>query len=579
MFNMVDRLIRVRFFRFAIKETILLVYTMAADTKLQKFEKFWTPDHEMLSKKLPTPNNPTKYVSTKNGLLSSVMRIDGCANEQMHCEHQETKKSRNTNKPKTVKECQEVDCEEPRYQKYSVCEEHFRTMSTSDSCYTIVSTKKNAGNRCGCKPKQYGLCGKHLPKEPKSKDKPKIGVYTRQIRLYPTMEQRSILKQWFGVARKVYNSTLKICQARPKLNKSLDNLRFRIEKKLYHKNYINRVPYHIKDNAISDYIKADDNARLKYRTTKKRSQMRFRSKKQSSQSIQPKNESTKPILNSNNRPRLLQLYQRYLSPIKTKEDIPDFSSCRIVMKYGREFYLSAEVKYGLPQKNQVVDLDRTVAIDPNTKNMLAFYSTSTAGVFGENINQLLDSKNSKISRLQHFESKVSNKRTKKMLRRKIIRQFNKREGIRDEIHWKLANALLKNYDTVIIPEFQEQKKCKTLRKSTNRQMFGISHSLFRDRLTHKADIQGKRVIIMTEEYTSKTCSQCGHYNIPTDRCYYCFSCKLSIHRDINAAKNIMMKGYIELLGKACSQNTISDNISSKDLEIGIENRDIVVNTD
>ncbi len=554
---------------------------MAADTKLQKFEKFWTAEHEELSRKLPTPNNPTKYVSTKNGLLSSVMRIDGYANEQVQYEHQQkrTKQSKRTNKPKVVKECQEVDCVEPRYQKYPVCEEHFRTSSTSEYCYTIVSTKKNAGNRCGCKPKQYGLCGKHLPKEPKSKDKPKIGIYTRQIRLYPTMEQRTILKQWFGVSRKVYNSTLKICQARPKLNKSLDNLRFRIEKKLYHKCYINKVPYHIKDNAISDYIKADDNARLKYITTKKHSRMRFRSKKQPSQSIQPFNTSVKPILNSNNRPRLLQLYQKYLAPIKTKEDIPDFSSCRIVMKYGREFYLSAYVKYELPQKNIVIDLDKAVAIDPNTKNMLAFYSTSTAGIIGENINDLLDSKNSRISRLQHFESKALNKRIKKMLRRKIIRQYNKREGIRDEIHWKLANALLKNYDTVIIPEFEEQKKCKTLRKSTNRQMFGISHSLFRNRLSHKADIQGKRVIVMTEEYTSKTCSQCGHYNIPTDRQYYCSSCRLSIHRDINAAKNIMMKGYIELLGKACSQNKISDDNPSKDSEMGIENRAIVDSTD
>lgn len=552
---------------------------MEADTKLQKYEKFWTPEYEELSKKLPTPNTSMKYVSTNNGLLNSVMRMDGYANEQTYCVYQETKRSKKINKPKTVKECQEVDCTLLRYQKYSVCEEHFRTMSTSDSCYTIVSTKKNAGNRCGCKPKQYGLCGKHLPKEPKSKDKPKIGVYTRQIRLYPTMEQRSILKQWFGVARKVYNSTLKLCQARPKLNKSLDNLRFRIEKKLYHKDYINRVPYYIKDCAISDYIKADDNARLKYHTTKKSSQMRFRSKKQPSQSIQPLNMSTKPILNNNNRPRLLQLYTRYMPPIKTKEDIPDFSSCRIVMKYGREFYLSAQVKYELPQKNQVIDLDKTIAIDPNTKNMLAFYSSSTAGVFGENINQLLDSKNSKISRLQHFESKTPNKRIKKMLRRKIIRQYNKREGIRDEIHWKLANALLKNYDTIIIPEFQEQKKCRTLYRTTNRQMFGISHSLFRDRLTHKADIQGKRVIVMTEEYTSKTCSQCGHYNIPTDRQYYCFNCKLSIHRDVNAAKNIMMKGYIELLGKACSQNKISDDISSKDSLMGIENQGIIDKTD
>ena len=34
-------------------------------------------------------------------------------------------------------------------------------------------------------------------------------------------------------------------------------------------------------------------------------------------------------------------------------------------------------------------------------------------------------------------------------------------------------------------------------------MFGISHSLFRKRLVHKADIQGKRVIVMTEDIHQK----------------------------------------------------------------------------
>ncbi len=80
---------------------------------------------------------------------------------------------------------------------------------------------------------------------------------------------------------------------------------------------------------------------------------------------------------------------------------------------------------------------------------------------------------------------------------------------------------------------------------------------------------------MTEEYTSKTCSQCGSYNVPTDRHYFCSNCKLSIHRDVNAAKNIMMIGYIEQMGKACSHNTTDDDNPSKDPVMGIEYQVII----
>ena len=49
------------------------------------------------------------------------------------------------------------------------------------------------------------------------------------------------------------------------------------------------------------------------------------------------------------------------------------------------------------------------------------------------------------------------------------------------------------------------------------------------------------ILIYTEEYTSKTYTNCGSINRPTDRLYECKNCKLSIHRDINGARNIYLK--------------------------------------
>lgn len=443
-------------------------------------------------------------------------------------------------KKATIYTCQESNCDKQTVEKYKVCKEHFDQLSTSDKCYSITTKKV----RCDKNAKQIGLCGIHLPKQAKPVNE---RIKSRMIKLYPTMEQRNILKQWFGVARKVYNKTL--CLYRYRRNHKLNfiyirDITLRLLKK--HK-YVTDTPRNIKAEAINDYVKAHENVRQKYKTTGKVSNFTFRSKKDISQSIVPFTNSVKILKNQNNRRRLIQFYSTVLSPIKTKEDLPEsINSCRIVMKNNKTFYVKADIKYYVPEKHP--NLDNAIGLDPNEKNIFGFYSPKECGLIGENIRDINDKINNKLSKLQSkMDKSTSNTKNYKKLMRNIILKLNDRkEHIRDDLHWKLCNKLCSEYDVIHLPKFEEHKKCVTLNSITNRRMFGIGHSLFRRRLQYKAEIQGKMVNVLTEEYTSQACTNCLVLNKPKDRLYKCQSCGISIHRDIGSPRNIFMKGQLGL---------------------------------
>ena len=78
----------------------------------------------------------------------------------------------------------------------------------------------------------------------------------------------------------------------------------------------------------------------------------------------------------------------------------------------------------------------------------------------------------------------------------------------------------------------------------------LSHYTFQQKIQNKAETEGKRVILLNEAYTSKTCTNCGNLNktLGSKKTFSCNNCKLVIDRDINGARNILIK-YLQ---KCCS---------------------------
>jgi len=82
-------------------------------------------------------------------------------------------------------------------------------------------------------------------------------------------------------------------------------------------------------------------------------------------------------------------------------------------------------------------------------------------------------------------------------------------------------------------------------------MLTWSHYQFREHLKHKSQLMGNtnQVIVVTEEYTSKTCGQCGkiHWSLGSNKIFKCPSCKCTLGRDANGARNIFLKNEKHLL--------------------------------
>jgi transposase len=124
-----------------------------------------------------------------------------------------------------------------------------------------------------------------------------------------------------------------------------------------------------------------------------------------------------------------------------------------------------------------------------------------------------------------------------------------------DIHRKTVKFLCDNYDTVIIPEFRVAEMVKKkndageytrkLGKETTRKLTSWSHYTFRRLLIAKGAVTGTNVVIGTEEWTSKTCGNCGYRNLELGASITldCQECGCKIHRDINAARNIMILNY------------------------------------
>lgn len=191
----------------------------------------------------------------------------------------------------------------------------------------------------------------------------------------------------------------------------------------------------------------------------------------------------------------------------------------------------------------------TVALDPGVRKFMTAYSENMTVKFKTN-KALLKKLHDKLDTLQSIRdlkhiSSHSYKRGSMRIRRYIKNMTN-------DLHNKIISMLIQTYSTIVIPKFDSQKLLKQLKKcgtsSTCRTLQLLQHYKFRQKLISKIkNTKHCDYIICTEEYTSKTCSGCGQLNknLGSSELFICSKCDLHIDRDINAARNILIKVFKE----------------------------------
>ncbi len=319
-----------------------------------------------------------------------------------------------------------------------------------------------------------------------------------KIRIYPNGTQRNLIRQWFGVSRLVFNTTVKYLQ-QPDTKANWKAIKGDILKSL--PEFCSSVPYQIKSIAVKDACKAVSNAKAKYKKTLCCQQVSFRSRKNPYQSCYIPKSAVKPR----------GIYHTILGQLDYAEELPEnFGDCRLVRVRG-QYYLcvpSSSSTYH-PSARQP---RRVVALDPGVRTFLTFFSEQKVGKIGE-------SDFSRIQRLcHHLDDLISRFSCVSAEQRRRLKKAADRIRVRirnlvDELHHKAARFLVDNFDVILLPTFEtsnmSRKATRKIRSKTVRNMLSFAHYRFQQFLKHKATERGSLVVDVCEAYTSKTVSWTG----------------------------------------------------------------------
>jgi putative transposase len=156
---------------------------------------------------------------------------------------------------------------------------------------------------------------------------------------------------------------------------------------------------------------------------------------------------------------------------------------------------------------------------------------------------------------KHDRLKVSkNSRLRYRLKQAMERIRTKIKNLRSEVHKQVGSYLARNYDVIYLPTFEtSQMVAKGIRKLNSksaRAMMTWAFYQFSQTLEHLCNRYGMRyaqatprLVRVTEEYTSKTCTKCGHVHrkLGGAKTFKCPSCGYEIPRDFNGALGIFLK--------------------------------------
>ncbi|RHZ70779.1 hypothetical protein Glove_267g56 [Diversispora epigaea] len=286
------------------------------------------------------------------------------------------------------------------------------------------------------------------------------------------------------------------------------------------------TPYDIRDEAMNDLLKSYSS---NFAAKRKKFKMKFRSKKDQQQSIAILSKhwgKSKGVCT-------------FLCKMKLAENLPAelHYDSRLVMNRLGEFYLCIPQPLEIWAKNQgPTQSDAVITLDPGVRTFITGYDPSEQAVeWGKN-------DISRIYRLSHIYDKIQSthdsihgkvhKRKRYKLCRVMLRIHKKICCLINDCHHKLAKWLCQSYRIILLPKFQTQGM--------------VRHGKWRI----LREYPWCRVIICTEEYTSKTCGYCGHIHrkLGGSKVFRCPSCTAELDRDINGARNILLH-YLTVTSK------------------------------
>ena len=203
----------------------------------------------------------------------------------------------------------------------------------------------------------------------------------------------------------------------------------------------------------------------------------------------------------------------------------------------RKYYLLVAEKVKLKetksQKYMTIDQGIKPFASCRTNDELINIGTNIAGLIGNHLK--------KIDSINNTETM-----NKKQKRKKERKHYIKIKNIMNEVHWKTIKHITNNYGNVIIGNLSMKDASKKSKSKLSPELKRIGlmmrFSEFRNRLRYKCLINGVKVEVIDEAYTSKVCSTCGNckHELGGEKDYECNVCKITRDRDFNSATNMIL---------------------------------------
>ena len=387
---------------------------------------------------------------------------------------------------------------------------------------------------------------------------------TRKVRIYPNKEQAKLFSKCFGAHRYFYNKAVEQC----KLNEAITNLKLRkyansfysVRNKCIINNselreadsnlWMKEIPYDTRQSAVkvmTSALKAAESNLVNGNITQ--FHMKFRSKKNSTNIFYI---NKKTLVDG----RIFQNKLKDNSFIKSKKDKDT------ILKSERDFSITQDrdgryyINIVINPKDKKLKYRRNIcALDPGVRTFQTLYSQTSIGEFGFDTSKKLYPLYRREDKLKKIiATKQLNSKKKYKLKKRCALLRTKAKNIVNDLHWKTADYLTKKFQVILLPVFNSKKmankKNRKLSRTSTRLLLGLSHYSFQQKLLFKAKMRDRNVILCKEHYTTKCCGNCGTLNekIGGKKIFHCEVCKLTMDRDIHAARNILLRGLSIHLG-------------------------------
>lgn len=208
------------------------------------------------------------------------------------------------------------------------------------------------------------------------------------------------------------------------------------------------------------------------------------------------------------------------------------------------FPVEVEVEVDYTQTNQMI------ALDPGVRTFLTGFDGNDFLEFGNGDFTRIAKLCTHLDKLKSRHDKAKGhafKRLRYKLRQAMERIRTRIKNLRSEAHKQIASYLAKSYDVIVLPTFETSqmvaKSNRKLHSKTARAMMTWAFYQFSQTLQHLCNRYGSKLVRVTEEYTSKTCTKCGHVHrkLGGSKKFKCPNCGYEIPRDFNGALGIFLK--------------------------------------